>query len=204
MLNHITEIEKYWDAAHETADTVYQCVISAQDKIFIIHGNLADCENAKTLPIFTGKLDTTASYYLPKGQPVTISFDINGISLILSGLDHNVINIDNKINHLIIRKSYNSAINIKEGTVSGLDLLHCHNMVIKTPKHNFTNLEYNETIKLYALVDDISQLHISGSMDIWVNDIKLQINPFIDAVFKQNKWTHKDPNLIPDIMILNR
>jgi hypothetical protein len=67
--------------------------------------------------------------------------------------------------------------------------------------HNFTNLEFGEGIYFQAEINDISQLHITGSLDVKLNNIAIPINPFINAIFGKNGWCYKKQSEIPKLMI---
>ena len=126
-------------------------------------------------------------------------------SIILSGLQGNNIIIHKKVNHVLIRKSNGITLDIKQGTVSGVDILYCRFMLIRMPCYNFTNLEFGpltgqscalfgEGIYFQAEVNDVSQLHITGSLDVKVCEcanVSIPINPFIDAIFTKNGWFYK-------------
>ena len=122
-------------------------------------------------------------------------------SLIFTGLNSNTIIIHGKLNHILIRKSRNINLDIKEGTVSGVDIINCQSMFVKMPYHNYTNLEYGEGIYFQAEVNDISQLHITASLDVKVNNNNIPINPFINAIFTNKGCSYKPQHEIPKLMI---
>lgn len=141
------------------------------------------------------------NFYIDKKKVIHINPGEDGISLIFSGLQGNTVIIHSKVNHVLIRKCENVRLDIKEGTVSGVDILYCKRMFVIMPYHNFTNLEYGEGIYFQAEINEISQLHFTGSLDVKVNGISVPINPFINAMFGKDGWCYKKQSEIPKLMI---
>lgn len=191
--------------AHEaltTASNVFEGVARTQGYVYTIHGPLSEHESKDTF----SRIDNTSitkenNLYTEPGQVVHIRPENHTTSLVLSGLKDNTIIIHHKINHVLIRRSENINLDIKGGTLSGVDILHCKRMIVKMPYHNFTNIEFGEGICFQAELNDVSQVHITGSLDIKVNGTTIPINPFVNAMFTKNGCYYKNPQEIPKLMI---
>lgn len=184
----------------EAAQNVFDCTIQAQSKICTIHGPFSEQERKESYPHVYSR-DLGNDFYIDKKEVLHINPGEDGISLIFSGLQENTIIIHGKVNHVFIRKCENVRLDIKEGTVSGVDILYCKHMFVIMPYHNFTNLEYGEGIYFQAEINEISQLHFTGSLDVKVNGISLPINPFMNAMFGKDGWCYKKQSEIPKLMI---
>lgn len=196
-VNKLVEHEKF---LIETAQNVFDCATQAQRKVCTIHGPASEQEHKESYPhVYSRAMGN--DFYIDNSEILHINPGEDGISLIFSGLQSNTVIIHGKVNHVLIRKSENIRLDIKEGTVSGVDILYCKRMVVIMPCHNFTNLEYGEGIYFQAEINEISQLHFTGSLDVKVNGIALPINPFINAMFGKDGWCYKKKSEIPKLMI---
>ncbi|CAH6421716.1 Hypothetical protein HVR_LOCUS1356 [uncultured virus] len=193
---------QYQDDALITATNVFQCATHNQSQIFTIHGPHSIHERKDEFPrIGQSHTPGITEFSCIMGQIIQISQPTPNISLILDGLDSNTVIIHGKVNHVLIRKSQNVTLDIKYGTVSGVDILYCNKMCVKMPYHNFTNLEYGEAIYFEAEINSVSQLHITGSLDVRVNGISVPINPFVSAIFGEGGWSYKKRHELPKLMI---
>ena len=187
--------------AHSTATNVFNSTTRAQCNVYTIHGPSSEHESKEMFPIAHTSSTTNSDLYAEPGRIIHIHPINHNSSIVLSGLKDNTIIIHSKLNHVLIRRSENVNLDIKDGTISGVDILHCRRMFVKMPYHNFTNLEFGEGIYFQAEVNDISQLHITGSLDVKVNDTTIPINPFVNALFTKNGWSYKTQHEIPKLMI---
>ena len=201
-----------------TATNVFESATRTQGNVHTIHGPASEHELKEMFPNTRDISPVEGDdLYTEPGQvvhihPATRSNSVrstanflnsanHNTSIVLSGLKDNTIIIHSKLNHVLIRRSENIDLDIKEGTVSGVDILHCRRMLVKMPYHNFTNLEFGEGINFQAEVNDVSQLHITGSLDIKVNNTTIPINPFVNAIFTKNGWCYMKQHEIPKLMI---
>lgn len=161
---------------------IFNGIQYAQDQIYLIEGPLHEHINEKASCLDHSDL---RSKITKAGEILYITHLNNKKSLILSGLCNNKIIIDHKINHILIRKSQQLTIETL-GTISGIDILNCRNVIINVVKHNFTSIEYSDQIDLYGEIDEISQIRISNCLDINVNNKQLMINPFNNLMFGKN------------------
>lgn len=196
----LQEIAHLEEQALETATRVFNCAIQTQSKVCTIHGPFSEHENKEKFSHVYSN-NSGNDFYLPKNEVLHINPGDRSISLIFSGLRNNTIIINGKVNHVLIRKSENVRLDIKDGTLSGVDIIYCKKMKIKMPYHNFTNLEFGENIQFEAELRDISQLHFTGSLDVKINDVSIPINPFINAMFGKDGWCYKKQSGIPKLMI---
>jgi len=191
---------QYQQPALDTATKVFNCAIQNQSKVYTLHGPSSEHENKEKFPhIYSG--NTGNDFLVKEYDAIHINPNKNNVSFVLSGLQNNTIIIHGKVNHILIRKSKNIHLDIKAGTISGIDIIYCNKMTVKMPCHNFTNLEHVQGIYLQADINDVSQLHITGSLDVKINDISIPINPFINAFFGKDGWCYKRQSAIPKLMI---
>lgn len=183
-----------------TANNVFQCATQTQNHVYTLHGPGSEHESKESFPHVNNN-HLGHDCYVPTGEVVHLHPPIRGMSIVFSGLSNNTIIIHAKVNHILIRRSSDVNIDIKEGTVSGIDIIHCRRILVKMPYHNFTNLEYGENIHFQAQISNISQLHITGSLDVKINGNSVPINPFINAIFCENGWFYKKQSEIPRLMI---
>lgn len=185
-----------------TATNVFESATRTQGNVYTVHGPASEHGSKEMLPhIYNTSHVEGNDLYTEPGRVVHIHPANHHTSIVLSGLKDNTIIIHSKLNHVLIRRSENIDLDIKEGTVSGVDILHCRRMLVKMPYHNFTNLEFGEGIYFQAEVNDVSQLHITGSLDVKVNDTTIPINPFVNAMFTKNGCSYKTQHEIPKLMI---
>ena len=186
------------------AANVFGSATRTQANIYTIHGPSSEHGHKHLFPHVhnVSHIDKNDLYAEP-GQVIHIHPINHDTSIVLSGLKDNTIIIHSKLNHVLIRRSENISLDIKEGTLSGVDILHCRRMIVKMPYHNFTNLEFGEGIYFHAEVNDVSQLHITGSLDVKINDTTIPVNPFVNALFTKNGWCYKTHHEIPKLIICN-
>lgn len=194
---------QYATEAHVTATNVFNCAIRTQSHVYTIHGPGSEHEDKETFPHVHNTTQVQGQdLYCKAGEVVHINpHTDNLISIILSGLRKNTVIIHGKLNHILVRRSEGIKLFIERGTMSGVDILHCRNMLVQMPYHNFTNLEYGEGVYFQADVNDVSQLHITGSIDVKLNEMSLPINPFMSAMFAHNGWCYKEASKIPKLML---
>lgn len=195
-------IQQHQKELFVTATNVFQCAINTQNQIVTVYGPNSIHENKDKFPKIGQLLvDNIIEFSCISGQVIHINQNQTNISIVLDGLENNIIIIHNKINHVLIRKSNNVKLDIKCGTVSGVDILYCNKMYVRMPQHNFTNLEFGEAIYFDAEINSISHLHIIGSLDVKLNGISIPINPFINAIFDNEGWSYMKQSEIPKLMI---
>src|SRR3972149_1316714 len=194
----VETIEQHVKQAYETAINVFNCATHNQSFVYTIHGPNSEHQNHEQFPhINNMNVSKGQDFHIKKSESVHINLMNSACSIILSGLHSNTIIIHTKVNHIIARRGNDIHLDIKQGTMSGVDIIHCKRMLIKMPYHNYTNLEYGEGIYFQAAVNDISQLHITGSLDVKVNGISIQINPFLNAILTKDGWSCKKISEIP-------
>lgn len=188
------------DLALETATNVFNCATQTQSKVCTIHGPASEQENKESFPhVYSSSLGN--DFFVSPNEVLHINPGDKVISLIFSGLHDNTVLIHGKVNHVLIRKSDNVRLDIKQGTVSGVDVIYCKHMMVVMPYHNFTNIEFGESVYFQADIKDISQLHLTGSLDVKINGTAIPINPFISAVFGKDGWCYKKQSEIPKLML---
>jgi hypothetical protein len=182
------------------ANNVYDCAVKTQHNVYILHGPNSEQEHKEQLPHFVEEF-TENNFYTPPNELIHMHPNAIYGSIILSGLSKNTVVICNKINHLLLRCCSDVNIYLKKGTVSGLDILKCHQILVKMPYHNYTNIEHGENIHLLADTDQSSQLSIDGSLDVTVNGCGLPVNPFVNVIFTQHSMFYKRKTDYPSIYI---
>ena len=192
-------MSQYEELSHTTATNVFDCAIKNQSRVITLHGPDSEHEGKNSFPQLTND-HIGNDFYIPKNKIIHFHPTTHSTSLILSGIIGNTIIIHNKVNHILIRRSTHTTIDIEQGTVSGVDIVHCNQMIVKMPFHNFTNIEYGESINFQGQINLISQLHISGSLNVKINNISLPINPFINAALIGEAWNYKESPRIPKLM----
>jgi hypothetical protein len=208
--------QEMYEQCKQISTNVYNCVCRTQKMIYRIHGANSEHKNKSQFPLVdvlekpqcltfarTSNVDntfTTNDYYLPIGEHVDIHFDDSCNSLILSGLVDNTVTIHNKINHILMRYCSGTNICIKDGTISGVDMLYCKNMVVEETQHNYLNIEYCSDIDIKSTYNHLL-LHALSSIDVSLNKIQLAVNPFINVVFTDVGTFYIKHNMRPNVMI---
>ncbi len=105
-------------------------------------------------------------------------------SYCLNGLIRNIVVFKNKINHLMIRNSTDTVIYLNRGTISGIDILKGCNVSVRSTIYNFANVEQSTYTTLGGTIDDNTLIHVTNSMDVFVNHKNLKVNPFCRSEFK--------------------
>ncbi len=186
------------DKGQIIASNVYTCATSNQGNIFTVHGSLSAQRHKEYFPTNMDML--SPNYYLLPDKILHMRPHRNS-SIILHGLHRNTIIIHQKINHILLRSCQSCRIYLKMGTVSGVDVLYCNQVLLKTKLHNFTNLEFGESIYFHGETDDHSQLHIRGSMDVTVNNKSVEINPFMNIIITKNTIMASRQDSLPKLSI---
>lgn len=168
------------DQDSKVAKIVSNNVVKTQLLVFTLHGEKS--VDKKMLNKYKNKFNES-ELYTKSGTTVVIDGNIN-YSYMLEGLNRNTVVFKNKINHLMIRNSDDTRIYLNNGTISGIDILKNVNVSVRTPKHNFTNVEKSTYTRLGGTVDDNSLIFVSNSMDVFVNHKNLMVNPFSQSELK--------------------
>ena len=176
----------------EVAKIVSTNVCKTQQLVFTLHGEKS--KTRKRLDIYAGSFNKS-ELYTKAGTTVVIGGNSER-SYVLDGLNRNTIVFKRKINHLMIRDSDDTRIYLNGGTISGIDVLKGSNVSVRTPKHNFTNVEKSHHTQLGGAVDDDTLIHVTHSMDVFVNQKNLGVNPFSQSQLKLVYTTNDDENRI--------
>lgn len=187
-------IEKYLDNVNSSFNQV-------KDNTYCIHSISSEHRRKHKFAPIDKWSKNIFDYFIYPDQTISIYPFDKTTSIILSGLENNIVHIEGKINHLIIRKSFDSNIEIKAGTISGIDILNSKYICLHSPIHNYTNLEYDEDVKLEGILRDYSQIHSIGCMDIKLNDKDLPINVFSCIIYTLSGIHNKESGFFPNITV---
>lgn len=180
-------------------------IMRTQKYIITIHGPHSDRKQKEELPsfhseesdefyekeetnLYIDRVDTltTSIYSSSPSYMEFISKKINPFSFFFNGLEGNTVYIDKKFNHLLIRKCKNTNFYIKEGNISGIDILTSQNMCIHVPLHDFTNIEYTSDTKLFGTIKNHSKIMVRNSSHISFENVRLPVNFFEQKSFDVN------------------
>lgn len=196
---------QYVDSAMLTAQSVNNAAVHSQSLITTVHGPYSGCNwSEKMLPPWQEENQYLyPEFFVQDTVPLQIRPRSSECSYLLSGLKGNTVLIHGKINHILLRSCEALSLDIKGGTVSGVDILHSANMLVRLPRHNHTNLEYGEGVHFTGEVDDVSQIHITGSLDVRINGSGLPLNPFMNVVFTSAGCYHKTRASVPQLSLFS-
>ncbi len=167
------------DKLHEIAKIVSDNVRKNQQQTFTLHG-----EKNISLELYGDRKDfDKLELYTTKGKTIIIDGSKER-SYCLYGLNSNIVVFKSKVNHILIRKCYDTKIYLNGGTISGIDILKGSNVSVRTPKHNFTNIEHSSDTHLGGSIDDDTLIYIEGSVGVFVNCKDMNINPFSSSQLK--------------------
>ena len=171
---------------HEVAQLVAYGKTKNQKQVYTLHG-----ENSETKKLLNHYEDTfdENELYTMGGKTVIIDGPMER-SYCLEGLNQNIIVFKEKIKHVMIRHCDDTRVYLNGGSIAGVDVLYGSNVSLRTPKHNYTNVEQSSDVQLSGTVDCDSLIHITQSLDVFINRKNLMINPFSSA--KPLKMTYKD------------
>ena len=148
-------------------------------QVVTLHGPKSDTK--KFLQLY----DTEFTESEMEARPGTIIIDgLMNHSYCLYGLDKNVVIFKRKIKHVMVRGCDNTKIYLNGGTIAGIDVLFGTNVSVRTSKHNFTNVEESSNIQLNGTVDHDSLIHVTKSLDVFVNKKNLIVNPYNNRPLK--------------------
>lgn len=185
-----------------------------QSQVITLHGLLSETKQKYLLPTITcvlqqgrrTKEDEKKDIYVDKTgriqlDDLNIFFGQEGppksskrYSLILNGLEDNHVVITKKINHIMLRQCQNVTLELQKGTVSGIDILMCKKIILKTLMHNYVQIEYVSEINMFGEADTNSKICVMSSMDVRFENIKLPTNIFGTQIFIKNR---NDANIMP-------
>ena len=122
-------------------------------------------------------------------------------SYCLDGLNRNTVVFRTKVNHIMIRGCDDTKIYLNGGTISGIDVLKGSNISVTTPKHNFTNVEISNYTQLKGLLDKNTLIYIINSIDVFVNQKNIGVNPFNQLKLVYKKYDYQERINIGNIPI---
>ena len=162
-----------------------------QKQVFMLHGEKS--QSKKLLNKYTGTSFDDAELYVIAGSNVVI----NGVmkrSYCLNGLKRNIVVFKNKVKHVMVRNCEDTQVFLENGTIAGIDVLYGSNVSLKTSKHNFTNIEYSNLTNLKGDIDNDSLIQVTKSLDVYVNQKNLMVNPFhtkpLKMVYQSNNLSN--------------
>ena len=186
----------FWDEGNfnknrdqEVAQMVGTNRIKNQQQIYTLHG-----EKSQTKKRLDHYKDQTSFGNIPElytkgGTSIVIDGSMER-SYCLDGLVRNTVVFKKKVKHVMVRNCDDTRIYIQGGTIAGIDVLFGSNVSIRTPKHNYTNVEQSHHTQLRGTVDGDSLIHVTKSLDVFVNHKNLMVNPFhtkpLKMVYKTN------------------
>ncbi len=186
----------FWDEGNfnknrdqEVAQMVGTNRIKNQQQIYTLHGEKS--KSKKQLDHYKDQTSfgNDSELYTKAGTSIVIDGSMER-SYCLDGLNRNTVVFKNKIKHVMVRNCDDTRIYIQGGTIGGIDVLFGSNVSIRTPKHNFTNVELSQHTQLGGTVDSDSLIHVFQSLDVFVNHKNLMVNPFstkpLKMVYKTN------------------
>jgi len=159
-----------------------------QKQVFTLHGEKS--QTKKHLYDYKGTSFGNMSELYTKGGTSIIIDGKMERSYCLDGLNRNTVLFKNKIKHVMVRNCDDTRVYLSSGTIAGIDVLYGSNVSLRTPKHNYTNVEQSTCTKLRGVVDNDSLIHVTQSLDVFVNHKNLMVNPFhtkpLKMVYKTN------------------
>lgn len=174
---------EFWDQRNfskdhdqEVAKLVVANRTKNQNQIFTLHGEKS--QTKKRLNIYDNQTGFVQPELYTKGGATIIIDGAMERSYCLNGLNRNTIVFKRKVKHVMVRNCDDTRIHFNQGTIAGIDILYGSNVSIRTPKHNFTNVEQSSHTKLGGTVDSDSLIHVTQSLDVFVNHKNLMVNPF--------------------------
>jgi hypothetical protein len=179
--------DKYID--QEVAQLVATNRTKNINQVFTLHGEKS--KTKKRLNHYNKDIQfkNLSELYTKPGTSIVIDGSME-LSYCLNGLNRNTIVFRNKVKHVMIRNCDDTRIYLSGGTIAGIDLLYGSNVSIRTPKHNYTNVEQSNHTRLAGTVDNDSLIHVTKSLDVFINHKNLMVNPFstkpLKMVYKTN------------------
>jgi hypothetical protein len=164
----------------------YASVLSSQNKIRTFHGPHSEHVHPEQ---FLNASVQSLEFYIPANERVFLSE--NEHSLILSGLVANTIVISGKVNHVLLRKCSQLTLVLRDVTISGIDIINCATITLHTPIVNYVGLEFSQMIKIWGEVTDVSQVYLTGCLDVMLKDQYLPFNLSDTIVITKTGCYHK-------------
>jgi len=158
-------------------------------QVFTLHGEKS--QSKKKLDNYEEpNFGNSHELYTKGGKSIVIDGQMKR-SYCLDGLNRNTVVFKNKVKHIMIRNCYDTRIYLNGGTIAGIDVLYGSNVSLRTPKHNYTNVEHSQHTNLGGTIDNNSLIHVTKSLDVFVNHKNLMVNPFhskpLKMVYKNNQ-----------------
>ncbi len=190
---------EFWDEINFKGDSDQEIAKRVADnrnenikQVLTLHGEKS--QTKKRLNTYANSFDDNTELYSKAGTTITIDGLMNH-SYCLDGLNRNTVVFKSKIKHVMVRNCDDTRIYLNGGTIAGIDVLFGSNVSIRTPKHNFTNVEESSHTILGGDIDRDSLIHVTKSLDVFVNHRNLNVNPFSDKplkmVYKTDKTTDR-------------
>ena len=144
--------------------------------------NLPLADQERKLRIGSGSSDWTT---------ITISENPFGrkTSYILDGVQNVVLILTRMVNHLMLRCCRNVIVRLDQGTTSGVDVLFSQGVGIEVPQHNWMNVEGTSTALIIGDLGSNAKIRVMSSLDIKVNGVDLQTNPFATICLEAENGT---------------
>lgn len=180
-------LPEFWNKQNFDKDRdeeIAQQVVTGRCKniaqVYTLHG-----ENSKTKK----KLNNYNTFfedhemYTKGGTTIVIEGKMDE-SYDLEGLKRNIVVFKTKIKHLLIRACDDTRIFLNGGTIAGVDIMYGSNVSLRTPKHNYVNIEESSLTNVTGEVDDNTLIHVTKSLDVFVNHKNLRANAFMTKPLK--------------------
>jgi hypothetical protein len=172
---------EFWSEHNFTKSSDYRVAERVADnrtknikQVYTLHGERSETkkelkpyENITSFPDSEYELSTEDGLTLVIDGPMERSY-------CLYGLTDNTVVFINKIKHVMIRDCHNTKIYVNNGSIAGIDVLFGCNVSIRTPRHNFANIEHSSNTQLGGKIDQDSLIHVTNSLDVSVNKKNLQ------------------------------
>lgn len=149
-------------------------------QVFTLHGEKS--ETKKKLNNYNNFFEEQEMY--TKGGTTIVIEGKMEESYDLEGLNRNIVIFKTKIKHLVIRACDDTRIFLNGGTIAGVDIMYGSNVSLRTSKHNYVNIEESSLTKVTGEVDDNTLIHVTKSLDVFVNHKNLRTNPFMTKPLK--------------------
>lgn len=168
-------------------------------QVFSLHGEKS--QSKKKLYNYEGtNFGNSHELYTKGGKSIVIDGQMER-SYCLDGLNRNTVVFKNKVKHIMIRNCDDTRIYLNGGTIAGIDVLYGSNVSLRTPKHNYTNVEHSQHTNLGGTIDNNSLIHVTKSLDVFVNHKNLMVNPFHSKPLKMVYKNNQDQDDIGEISV---
>lgn len=174
--NTIRELSLNESSVENTASSIAHSSIKTRSQKISIYGN---CRKPRNTTEWNNDIDTYNLDFHTNIRHIQLNPE-KYQSVYLEGLEDSVVEIPDKVKYVMVIDCSNLIIKLEKSTIGGIDFLRSKGVKIISDSGvmPYIGVEYSNEIYLKCIVNTDTLLFLHHSMEVQLNDKRLQCNPF--------------------------